>query len=248
MNKLILIFIVVIFLASCNTHQIEPQTEIDRNLLATEIAATIRAGVNQTSTANAPTNTPEPTNTPLPPTPTPEPIILTGTGDSIVDFYNSYEIAIVHITGNASSRHFAVKNYGSDGNSIDLLVNITGPYDGVRPLDFGDGEHTTRFEVSASGEWRIEVLPIASARVLTVPGVIEGRGDDVIFFKGATPDLAKIKGNAESRHFAVKGYGKHYDLLVNTTDPYEGTVIVSDDTVVIEIRAEGSWSIEITAK
>jgi len=35
---------------------------------------------------------------------------------------------------------------------------------------------------------------------------------------------------------------------VNTTDPYEGTVIVSDDTVVLEIQAGNNWSIEITAK
>jgi hypothetical protein len=196
----------------------------------------------------APTDTPAPTNTPLPPTATPAPIVLTGNGDSIVDFDNPYETAIVHIIGNASSRFFAVKNYGSDGNLMDLLVNTADPYDGVRPLDFGNGEHTTRFEVNASGEWRIEVLPITSARVLTVPGIIEGKGDDVIILKGATPDLAKIKGNGESRFFAVKSYGKHSDLLVNTTDPYEGTAIVSGDTVVLEIQAEGSWSIEIIAK
>ena len=129
-----------------------------------------------------------------------------------------------------------------------MLVNTTDPYDGVRPLDFNNGEHTTRFEVTASDEWRIEALPITSARILTVPGSIEGNGDDVIFVEGATPDLAKIKGNAESRFFAVKSYGKSSNLLVNTTDPYEGTVIVSGDTVILEIQAAGNWSIEITAK
>lgn len=185
---------------------------------------------------------------PKPPTPAPKPIEFTGNGDSIVDFINPFDVAITHITGNASSHHFAVTNYGIDGNSIDLLVNTTDAYNGIRPLDFGRDEHTTRFEVKASDEWRIEILPITSARVLIVPGVIEGIGDDVIFLDGATPDIAKINGNTESRHFAVISYGNHSDLLVNTTDPYEGTVIIKGNSTTIEIKANGSWSIEIIAK
>jgi hypothetical protein len=254
---LIMLFLVTI---ACATSSNNPVPTLDSNLLQTAIAGTSAVAHVQTLTASVPintqippntpesTNTPEPTNTPLPPTVPPEHIILTGIGDSIVDINNPYEIAIVHITGNASSRFFAVKNYGSDGIPIDLLVNTTDPYDGVRPLDFGNGEHTTRFEVSASDEWRIEVLPVSSAPVLTVPGSIDGKNDEVILVKGAKPDLAKIKGNADSRFFAVKSYGHSSDLLVNTTDPYEGTVIVSDDMVIIEIQAIGTWSIEITAK
>ncbi len=245
---------------ACGTSSNEVIPTFDPNLVQTVIAGTSIAAQLQTLTANAPvntslptslpelTNTPEPTITPLPPTAIPAPIVLTGNGDSIVDFDNPYEIAIVHISGNASSHFFAVKNYGSDGNPLDLLVNTTDPYDGVRPLDFGEGEHTTRFEVTASDEWRIEVLAIASARVLTVPGNIVGKGDDVILVKGATPDLGKIKGNAESSFFSVKSYGNNSDLLVNTTDPYEGTVIVSSDTVILEIQAVDIWSIEISAK
>lgn len=224
--------------------------------IQTASVETVVAQVTQNSPTNTPkpsntpkpTNTPQPTNTPLPPTSTPSPIILTGNGDSIVDFENPFNLAIVHITGNASSRHFAVKNYDGNGNYLDLLVNTTDPYDGIRPLDFGNNEHTTRFEVKAVGEWKIEILPLTSARVLNVPGSIEGKGDEVLILRGGKPDLAKIKGNASSRHFAIKAYGNYADLLVNTTDPYEGTVIVRSDTVVIEIKAEGNWSIEITSK
>jgi hypothetical protein len=204
----------------------------------------------------APTNTPEPTNTPLPtatptevptPTPLPEPVVLSGTGDSVVDFENPFIVSIAHITGNAGSRHFAVKSYDSNGESIDLLVNTTDPYDGVVLMDPAD-THTTRFEVTGTGEWMIVVDSIFAARELEVPGIIEGVGDDVIILVGGIPDLANIKGNEQSRHFAVKGYGARADLLVNTTDPYEGTVILADDIVVIQFTAVGPWSMEVTAK
>ena len=101
--------------------------------------------------------------------------------------------------------------------------------------------------MTASGDWSIEILPVSSARVLTVPGKMEGNGDEVIALSGAKPDLAIIQGNDQSRHFAVTSYGKSLDLLVNTTDPYDGKVIVASDTLFLEITATGSWSIEIAS-
>ncbi|MBI3242342.1 MAG: hypothetical protein HYZ49_08625 [Chloroflexi bacterium] len=207
----------------------------------------------------APTDTPPPTNTPRPtdpptetpiPTNTPEPIVLSGNGDSIVDAVNPFGAAIVHITGNAGAHFFAVKNYNESGDSIDLLVNTTDPYDGVRPLDFRDGQATTRFEVTATGDWTIEILPLASMRVLTAPGVFNGKGDDVILVEGGVPDLAKIKGNAGARYFGVRAWSDSgRDSLVNTTDPYEGTQILPrSDFLILEIQAEGEWSIEVTTK
>jgi hypothetical protein len=203
----------------------------------------------------APTDTPGPTNTPVPtntPTPTPEPIILTGDGDSVVDVDQSFGGALVHITGNAAGRHFAVTNYDSDGNSVGLLVNTTDAYDGVRPLDFMADEHTTRFEISATGPWTIEILPLATEYIepyiVTVPGEFEGTGDGVIFLTGGTPDLASIVGNQSSRHFGVFGYNGGRDLLVNTTDPYEGSVMLDADTVAIEVMAVGPWSITVSEK
>ena len=201
-----------------------------------------------------PTDTPEPTitmrpsNTPRPTetaTPLPEPVLLEGSGDSIVDFDNPFEYGIVRITGNAGGSHFAVINYDSTGNRIDLLVNTTDPYEGVLPLDFAVGEHTTRFEVTARGAWTIEVRPLDDATFMEVPGVIEGAGDAVIVLIGEAPDTAIIVGNPQSRHFAVIGHGDRRDLLVNTTDPYSGQVLLQPNTVVLSVSAVGAWTIEV---
>jgi hypothetical protein len=113
-------------------------------------------------------------------------------------------------------------------------------------LDFAQGEHTTRFEVTAVGDWTIDVLPLSSARALVVPGTITGKGDDIIVLSGAPPDLATVAGNSEARHFAVLGHSSSSDLLVNTTEPYQGTVILDPKTLVIEVKSTGDWEITIT--
>lgn len=201
-----------------------------------------------------PTNTPAPTQTPLPPTATvqptstPEPVVLAGTGDSIVDVKKWDGPALAHITGNASSRFFAITNYDADNNKIDLLVNTTDNYDGIKGIDFNETS-TTRLEIKAVGKWRIEILPMTSARVLEVPGKIEGNGDDVIVLRGGKPDIANITGNAASRFFAILGWDENgRDLLVNTTDVYDGQVLMSGSTFLLEITAEGKWTIDVAGK
>ncbi len=174
-----------------------------------------------------------------------EPIIFSGSGDSIVNIEKENIAMAVHIKGNSSSRHFAIKSYDINGEYIELLVNTTDPYDGICPLDFMSGEWTTRFEVTASGSWSIELVPLTSLRVLTIPGTIEGNGDEVFMLNGGTPDTAKIIGNSSSSHFAVKSYGDDRDLLVNTTEPYDGEVLLDSSAVIIEVISESSWSIEI---
>ena len=64
-----------------------------------------------------------------------------------------------------------------------------------------------------------------------------------MFIIAGTPDTAHIVGNADGRYFGVIGYGEHYDLLVNTTDPYDGRVIVGSQITIVEVSAEGNWEI-----
>ena len=196
----------------------------------------------------APTATPEPTSTPTPEptaTPAPQPVVYSGTGDNVIDIQKpgGADAAVVaYVRGNAESRHFAVENFDAGGEQIDLLVNTTDPYEGIVPMDFRSGEQTTRLQITSSGEWYVEIRPLSTVRHSGAPGVIEGTGDDVFIVDGE-PDTALITGNADARHFAVIAYGERSNLLVNTTDPYDGRVIVAGDTVVVEVNAEGPWTI-----
>jgi len=177
-----------------------------------------------------------------------ESIILNGSGDSIVDIDKPDLPMVVHIVGNSSSGYFGVTSYDKEGEYLDLLVNTTEPYDGIRTLDFLPGEQTSRFEVASSDSWTIEILPISSIRVLSVPGKIEGKDDEVIKISGGVPDLAIISGNNSGGYFGIFTYNDIKDLIVNETDPYEGTVMLDSETIFIEVIAVGDWSIEITTK
>ena len=80
--------------------------------------------------------------------------------------------------------------------------------------------------------------------------VYDGSGDSVL--KIDHPDgvyIFYVKGNSESKHFAVKGYdskGNRTELFVNTTEPYEGVTIDPDqETVSLEISSKGNWHIEV---
>lgn len=75
-----------------------------------------------------------------------------------------------------------------------------------------------------------------------MPGEISGNGPYVFALTGS-PSQATINGNAAERHFAVFAYGSSRELLVNTTDAYDGTVRVASDTIIIEIKADGEWTI-----
>ena len=162
-----------------------------------EVTATTPEEAQVAVEGPTPTDTSVPTATPtVAPTPTPEPIAITGTGDAVVDIQREHSPAIVRITGNAEGRHFAVKSYDRENNPLDLLVNTAEPYEGIRPLDLKETEHTTRLEIKAVGDWTIKILPVSTARRLTVPGFLDGKGDDVILLEGEAPDTAHI-----TRHY-----------------------------------------------
>jgi hypothetical protein len=175
-------------------------------------------------------------------------ISFSGSGDSIINIDKPDIPMVVHITGNSSSTYFSVTSYDKEGEYLELLVNTTETYDGIRSLDFLSGELTTRFEIKSTDEWTIEILPVSSVRVLSVPGSIEGKNDEVIKLSGGVPDLATISGNDIGGYFGIFTYNGFKDLIVNETEPYEGTVMLENDIGYMEIMAEDNWSIEITEK
>jgi hypothetical protein len=193
----------------------------------------------------APTATPEPTSTPTPEptaTPAPQPVVYSGSGPNVIDIQKPGDVVLAYIRGNAGSRYFGVESYDDSGEQVDLLVNTTDPYEGVVLMDVRDDDNSTRLQIQAEGDWYIELRPLNTARRVSAPGTIEGAGDDVFIIDGE-PDTAQISGNADGRYFGVTGYSNRSNLLVNSTDPYDGRVIVGRDTVLIEVKAVGSWRI-----
>lgn len=199
-----------------------------------------------------PTPTPASTSTPVPtpsPSPTPELIVpetltYTGRGDDVLlldpEALEPFQsLFFLHISGNAEGRHFAVRGYAEDGDKTELFVNTTDPYDGVT---FDPAGETVMLEITAKGDWQIDIESVFSRPTISIGKTVSGTSDDVILVMehGTT---ATITGNADEHHFAVKSYGDRNNLMVNTTDSYDGTVMLQDDPLLLEVNAESPWSI-----
>ena len=172
----------------------------------------------------------------------PDPVVYSGTGDDVVQITPPEGKYVFRITGNQEERHFSVKAYDSFAEYIDLLVNTTSQYSGVT---YDPTQSTAMLEISATGDWTIELVSIYTMDALISGNSISGEGDAVlqVFAPVLTAD---IQGNDASAHFSVKSYdmdGGYLDLLVNTTDPYSGTVMMGLDVSTLVIAAEGPWTI-----
>ncbi len=269
-----IVVMIVLSLAGCAPSVAAIQTAIANTEAAkptaipTSIAlvqATTQAFTNTPTTTDTPkptetpteTETPAPTETPNPTAtqaPTPQPVIFTGSGNSVVDITKGNGAALLHIKYTGSG-NFAIWNYDATGEKIDLLVNNIGNYEGTVPLDFREGESTARLEINATDQWKIELLPFASIKTVAIPGVYKGTGDDVIYFIGnKKPDLLKMDASKAQGNFAIWGYGNDVDLLANEIAPYTGTVVIDNSLltdsggVILVISTEGEWSVEFTVR
>lgn len=213
-------------------------TEADDNPTSAGTQATA-AQAQRTTERPTTTTTTAPTTTTTAPPPAP----MEGTGPSVVDIIKDDVPLLAYINANAGSRHCAMKSFDSAGGQIELLVNTTDPYEGLRPIDFNVGEHTARFQIECEGAWRIELRHIDTAVGIGPGETRTHRGDDVFVVRDA--DTLTITGNAESRHMGVHAYdidNGNVELLVNTVDPYQGEVITPAFAVIV-VQAVGDWSV-----
>lgn len=171
----------------------------------------------------------------------PDPIVYTGSGDDVIVIEPfDDDIWVLTITGNSEGRHFAVKGYDDASNSTELFVNTTNPYHGTT-LD--PSLSTSLLEISATGDWTIVLRSAYEMETISAGQTISGTGDSVLNVIDAGK-TAYITGNTDSHHFAVKSYGfESNSLMVNTTDPYEGTVMLKGDPFLMTVSAEGDWTI-----
>jgi hypothetical protein len=105
------------------------------------------------------------------PTAAASPIVLSGSGRaSLPAVALPAPISVAHITHRGSGR-FSVQSFV--GSSGDLLVNVVGAYDGVRPLLEGSPAQLT---IDADGAWSVSITPIVCC---SPNGEFAGRGDAV---------------------------------------------------------------------
>jgi hypothetical protein len=173
------------------------------------------------------------------------PIELSGSGNAVPRFSIPEDAAAIATITHAGSENFAVWTIGADGAEHDLLVNIIGDYSGTVLFDEQTGIHSVAFRVDADGSWTITVMPVAQAFRWDQAASVTGTGDDVVLVDPPTTGLTTVDiTHNGSANFAVWAYGSTgTDLLVNEIGPYAGESLLGDGTFLVEIAADGSWSI-----
>lgn len=73
-----------------------------------------------------------------------------------------------------------------------------------------------------------------------------GSGNDLLRIpEAAGLTTLDVFANAESRYFGLRPHGASSGSLINTTDPYDGTVRVPAGTVLLEVTATGDWELAL---
>jgi hypothetical protein len=199
------------------------------------------------------TDTIEPTDSPIiQPTETniPDPILLTGTGDTVVNIQKWDGPAVLTATHDGDGA-FQVTSYSQSNQKINDLINTVGAYYGTLPLDFLATERTARFDVTASGSWELQVISPSQARTEESPGIIQGYGDEVLILTGQYPVKLIVDAPDASQSFMIWSFAidrRTRALLVNKTAPYSGIVLAPSGTARLAITANGPWTIELTTR
>jgi len=201
-----------------------------------------------------PTSTLTPTHTPSP-TPTPTipqvPLVFSGSGAKVLELNKWVGPAIARITHSGKS-YFQIEGFDAYDKHIEFLVDSFGDYSGIVPVDFGD-KTTRRLTVNADGAWGIQILPLSSAQIMPLPGILAGKGDLVFMLVGAAPDTISVDASQASGSFIIQAYNQkpaleYLDLLVNEIAPFTGVFMAPNRTTLLAISASGAWKLDITGK
>jgi hypothetical protein len=164
-----------------------------------------------------------------------------GRGSKVVKLKLSEDdLHVAKITHSGSS-NFAVWSLESSGSLQRLLVNEVGRYSGIRPVDLEGTPAALKIE--ADGAWTITIQVAQKAPKWT--GKVTGRGSTVLIVDPSTTggiSTVRVTHSGEG-NFAVWAVSGRPHLLVNEIGNYSGETLLPAGTVLLDIEADGRWSI-----
>lgn len=172
-----------------------------------------------------------------------EPQSFSGTGSEVVLLEPLGEdVFYAHVTHEGSS-NVALWTVDENGQDIDLLVNEIGGYEGEVALNFSEDPAALRIE--ADGAWSIDLVHLSEAPRWDGEGVYEDRGDSIVIVDGVADGLTPVTlAHDGESNFAIWAWGGSYpDLIVNDIGAYEGTTLLPDGSLVLQVDADGAWTI-----
>jgi hypothetical protein len=165
---------------------------------------------------------------------------FTGVGDDVIELSTALKQGFVEQIHSGSS-NFAVWAIDKNMEKVDLLANEIGNFSGAATFGFGFSDEPIKYlEVTADGNWTINIKPITDAPAFSGEGVGSG------VFKGSITGGSKTLTHNGKSNFAVWQYctNGYSDLLANEIGAYSGRKIVKAGNCVMAIDADGAWSIK----
>lgn len=195
-------------------------------------------------------------------------ISLSGTGNYISSPFDLLQgVMLLHATHDGT-RNFAVNLLPQDDECLEgseLSISKLGAYDGTRGhavdaqsfVGLKTGLH--RLDISADGNWKIDIEQDSWNQGDLIPLSVSGIGDGVIgpivLTAGMIPIKSTYEGTGDFSVHILSIDGKNQEMLVSEIGSYVGstTIPVKEDSVIgltdglhlVVVTADGGWKIDI---
>lgn len=170
------------------------------------------------------------------------PQTFSGTGSEVLILTPLGEAVYFATVTHNGSRNIALWSVDENGQNIDLLVNEIGTYAGDVALNFREDPAALRIE--ADGEWTIELVHLSQAPRWDGASKYEGSGDSIVIVDGVADGLTPITLTHDGEsNFTVWSWGENVDLIVNEIGRYDGTTLLPNGSLVLQVTADGNWTL-----
>ena len=165
-------------------------------------------------------------------------ISYTGRSDTKIDTSIFRQPSLVRIWGYSQGGTLSIT-----GGGVGWIVKST-PYYGEILLNYYIDRGSAELAISTSSEWRVEILPLAQARVLKSPGSLTGEGDRVVLVRGEPVDAVRIQADGDS-DVSVDGYGHREMHLLSTEAAADAVIRTHEPIQVFTVKSESAWSLTV---
>jgi hypothetical protein len=165
-----------------------------------------------------------------------------GSGTDVFLLPTGITSAIVRATYSGGGT-FGIVELGKGGIATNrTLVAASGSYGGTIALGLTKVKvPTTAIRVTGSSSWRITIIPIASAPILTTSAA--GRGDRVYLYSSLS--AIRTVSSPGPTNFTLNQISSSSfpNLAVNESGSWSGPIALQPGPSVVEIRSNGPWTI-----
>lgn len=183
--------------------------------------------------------------------PPPEPLEFSGSGDHATEIFTTQQKLLRVDLSHTGESNFAVWLKTDQGEDEELMANKIGTYEGSRFFIPPAGDYL--LDIDADGSWNVVIEQPRYQTGETPPFNLGETGDTASSPLQLEEGLARFEMTHDGdSNFAIWLYsaeGQRIALLANEIGQYEGSTtenIPQDGIYVMDIVADGSWTIEVT--